>query len=195
MKGGSHFFIKMTRNMLNKLDKLKSFFGYNSNTVETVEPEVKPKQESSIDTKVETEKRVCDCCGEQEVVITLSEMFKKDEYGNTIPLFTHPKVTLENGGVYDDVTICDSCFSACETDNQKQYAWLAGKMNSLYKEVQAKEAIIAENNNKIKEIQAEAEEKMQSVERESNILHSEINSLNNTLEMYAQEQELLENQL
>lgn len=182
--------------MLNKLEKFKSFFGYNSNAVDLVETEIKqPKQEASIDTKTETETRVCDCCGEQEVVITLSEMFKIDENGNTIPLFTHPKVNVENGGVYDDVTICDSCFSSCETDEQKQYAWLAGKMNSVYREVKAKEDAITENNKRIEEIRVKAEEEMQLIAQESNVLSSEINSLNNTLEMYAQEQELLESQL
>lgn len=181
--------------MLNKLEKFKNFFGYNSSSPEEVEVESKIKQEPSIDTKTSTEVKVCDCCGENEVTITFSEMFKIDENGKTIPLFTQPKVQLKNGGVYDDVTICDSCFSTCETDEQKQYAWIAGKMNSIYKEIQSKEAVIMENNSKADQIRREAEEKIQSIMHESNMIGSEINNLNNTLEMYAQEQAQLESML
>lgn len=181
--------------MLNKLEKFKNFFGYNSNTPKEAEIENNIKQEPSIDTKTSTETRICDCCGENEVSITLSEMFKIDENGQTIPLFTQPKVHLKNGGIYDDVTICDSCFSTCETDEQKQYAWIAGKMNSIYKEIQAKESLVMENNNKIEQIKMEADEKIQMILQESNGIGSEINNLHNALEMYAQEQSQLESML
>lgn len=173
------------------LSKFKSLIGYsNDNNKKAVA--VEPKKEAKIDTKKDTEVRKCDCCNEQEVIIETSEMFKIDEDGDKIPIFAHPKVNIINGGVYDEITICNNCFSTCENDTQKQYVWIFGKINSIHKEVVSREEAIHNNNERIAEIKARAEEEIRRIAEESNDLSVEINSLKNTIELYEHEQKQLE---
>lgn len=179
--------------MLSKLEKFKNFIGYN-NENDKKEEVAEAKKKSSIETKKESEVKICDCCNEQEITIEKSEMFKINEDGEKIALFEHPKVTVQNGGIYDDVAICDNCFSTCETDEQKQYVWIFGKMNSIHKEILAKEEIINQNNNLIEQIRLKAENEMRQIAEQSNAINAEINSLSNTIELYAQEQAHLESQ-
>lgn len=176
------------------LNKFKSFIGYN-NENDKKEEVVENKKEPSIDTVKDIEKRTCDCCNEEEVIIETSEKFVVDENGNKTPLFSHARVTVSNGGVFDDVAICNNCFESCETDAQKQYVWIFGKMNSIHKEVLAKQEKISENNQRIEEIRLQAEEEMKKIMDSSNGLAAEINTLQNTIELYAKEQQQLESEL
>lgn len=173
------------------LSKFKNLIGYN-NENDKKEVHTESRRETKIDTEKETEVRRCDCCNEQDIIIETSEMFKISDNGKKIPIFTHPKVNLHNGGVYDDVSICNNCFSTCETDTQKQYVWIFGKINSINKEVLLKEEIILDNNQRIADIKARAEEEIRKIVEQSNSLTSEINSLQNTIELYEHEQRQLE---
>lgn len=176
------------------LSKFKSLIGYNSEN-DKKEVAIEARKEATIDTKKETEVRRCDCCNEQDIIIETSEMFKIGDNGEKMPIFTHPKVNLRNGGIYDDVAICNNCFSTCETDTQKQYVWIFGKINSIHREVLSREESIIDNNQRIAEIKKRAEEEIGRIVEQSNALTSEINSLQNTIELYEQEQRQLESSL
>lgn len=178
------------------LNKIKSLMGYSNvneeyNSSDTIEV----KREKTIDTESNTEVRVCDCCNETNIEIITSETFVVDENGNRQSLYSEPRVVMNNGGIYDeDIAICDNCFADCETDVHKQFVWMTGKMNSLYKEMVAKEECIKNNNLLIEQIKTEAEERMSQIVEESNGINSEIANLNNLLQLYSQEYENLEKQ-
>lgn len=156
---------------------------------------VEAKKEKSIDTVSNTEIRVCDCCNECNIEIITSETFVIDENGNKQSLYSEPRVVMNNGGIYDEnIAICDGCFSECETDTHKQFVWMTGKMNSLYKEMVAKEESIKNNNMLMEQVKAEAEERMKQIAEDSNSINSEIANLNNLLQLYSQEYENLEKQ-
>lgn len=176
------------------LSKFKSLIGYN-NENDKKEVHTESRKEATIDTKKETEIRRCDCCNEQDIIIETSEMFKVNDDGEKMPIFTHPKVNLRNGGIYDDVAICNNCFSTCETDTQKQYVWIFGKINGIHKEILTKEEAVIRNNDKIAEIKAKAEAEIRKIAEENNELASEMNSLQNTIELYEQEQRQIESSL
>lgn len=179
------------------LKKIKSLMGYSNvneqefsnNTNDSIEA----KKEKTIDTISNTEIRVCDCCNETNIEIVTSETFVIDEMGNKQSLYSEPRVVMNNGAIYDDnIAICDGCFADCETDTHKQFVWMNGKMNSLYKEMVAKEECIKNNNLLIEQVKADAEERMRQIAEESNSINSEIANLNNMLQLYSQEYENLE---
>lgn len=186
----------MANYMFKGIQKIKNFIGYSNEVEEQKQKEVvsESKKDAVIDTKTTKEIRVCDCCNEQDIEITQTSMFRVDEKGESTPLFQHPRETVENGVIYEGVAVCKSCYSVCENELHQQFVWITGKMNCLHKEIISKNETIEANNKLIEQIKLEAEEKIRAVAEESNLLNSEINNLQNTVELYKQEQCQLEEQ-
>ena len=184
-------------NMIKQINnKVKNLLGYTAPQAEKAEVTMETSsQEESIKKENDSKTFTCDCCGESSVTIEISELFKLDNEGNKIPLYSHPKVNTTNGSIYDDVVICEQCYSMCQTDAQKRYVWIAGKINQLQKEISDKETMKSENNALIENIKLEAEKQINDVLENSNVLSAEIMNIATTIQHLQQEQLNLEKAL
>lgn len=177
------------------LKKLKNIMGYGEEKIIETETKIEEVYEKKVYKEAKIEKSFCDCCNQNEIEIEIRDPYIIQSDNTTSHLYTHPKITFTGGGIYDDIVICDECFKDCIDDTERQIVWVTGKVNSIKKEI----SDIADEREKsivmIEKIKKEAEEKIQRIVEDINMLDMNINEKNNDIEAYFQEQDRLISQI
>ena len=182
--------------MLKVFGKFKNFVAEEdtndnvNNTATSVE-----ENKSNLETVKEIEERICDCCNETTITIVSSDIYKIGADGEKVRILTHPTINALKGNIYEGVAICDGCLSQCPEDVHKQYAWFAGKINSLHNEIKEKQSDVEANNKLIEDIKTKAEKEIATLMEKSRVIESDIFKVENEIESFVQEQVRLESQL